>query len=177
MDIRFAPTFATPLAAVVAAIGFAASAPASAGTAEITWHDPQKYADAGAGDRERQDNLRILTGYLQSLAAKNLPEGQQLRLEVLDLDLAGTVEPSRRTALEHRVVRGMADWPSMTVPYELRDAAGAVLRSGEERLKDLNYTHNLRQAGARNTDLYYEKYMLDHWFRERFGPQKQAANR
>jgi hypothetical protein len=140
----------------------ACAAPAlAAGSAQVSYVQPEMFTDAGFGSFERERTLQSLTQHLQALG-KRLPDGQTLRVEVLDVDLAGEVWP--RGANEVRVLRGRADWPHMSLRYTLLDGS-RTLKAGDAQLADMNYlfdAHRLTQYG----DLPYEKRMLDRWFKE-----------
>jgi hypothetical protein len=73
-----------------------------------------------------------------------------------------------------RVLRGRADWPSIQLRYTLREG-DKVLKSGEDRLTDMNYLmHSLR--ASHDSPLPYEKRMLDHWFRDRILASNQGRS-
>lgn len=139
---------------------------AVAGTVTVTFAKVGHFADAGATPWEERANLDRLAGHLQALGQRHLPQDQSLKIEVLELDLAGTLRPSRRATGEVRIVRGRADWPSIGLRYRL-EQGGKLLLSGEERLADLNYTNGIA-AGRGSDPLHYEKHMLDAWFKARF---------
>jgi Protein of unknown function (DUF3016) len=147
---------------------------AVAGTVTVTFAKAGRFADAGATPWEERANLDRLAGHLQALGQRHLPEDQSLKIEVLDVDLAGTLRPSRRFAGEVRIVRGHADWPSMTLRYTL-ERAGAALLSGQERLADLDYTRGIA-VGRGSDPLHYEKHMLDEWFKARFVERRAAGD-
>ena len=92
--------------------------------------------------------------------SRALPDGQTLRIEVTDLDLAGEIRPF--SWHDARVLRGGADWPQMSLRYTLQ-ADGRTLKSGEARLSDLGYSF-----ARRSESLGYEKAMIDRWFRQEF---------
>jgi hypothetical protein len=144
----------------------AAGMPAQAtGSADVRYVQPEKFTDAGFGSFERERTLQSLAQHIEALA-KRLPDGQTLRVEVLDVDLAGEVWP--RGAHEVRILRGRADWPHMTLRYALLDGTRTV-KAGETRLTDMSYlftTPRVQQHG----DLPYEKRMLDNWFKEEIAP-------
>jgi hypothetical protein len=94
-----------------------------------------------------------------------LPDGQTLRLEVLDFDLAGTLEPFGFGDL--RVLRGRADWPRMTLRYTLQ-SDGRTLKAGHAQLSDMNYRFDLRGYELRQGELGYEKRMVLQWFDQNF---------
>ena len=84
-------------------------------------------------------------------------------MEVLDIDLAGITRPTISRP-DLRIVRGGADWPTMQLRYSvLQD--GKVIKSGEERLSDMNYTQHINRYGS-DASLRYEKQMLDDWCRK-----------
>lgn len=146
------------LAAVLATVGTQALA---AGSAQVSYLHPEKFSDAGFGGFERERTLRSLTEHFEALG-KRLPDGQILRVEVLDIDLAGEVWS--HTPSQVRVLRGRADWPHMSLRYTVLDGSRTV-KAGETHLADMNYLFNLR-GDQRYGDLPYEKRMLDRWFNE-----------
>ena len=132
----------------------------AAGRVEVAWIEPDSYRDAGPTPWERERVLQALGAHLGQWS-RALPDGQTLRLEVTDLDLAGDIKPFAWQ--DTRVLRGGADWPQMSLRYTLQ-ADSRTLKSGEVRLSDMAYTF------ARRSDtLGYEKAMIDRWFRQEFG--------
>jgi hypothetical protein len=145
------------LAGALALLALGAQA---AGKIELTWVEPEKFADSGNTSADRAATLQALGEHINGLAG-TLPDGQTLKLEVTDLNLAGELlfSPAR----DLRVLRNRADWPTMNLRYALM-ADGRVLKSGETRLSDMNYGFRLSR------DTYgYEKRMIDTWFRAEFG--------
>jgi hypothetical protein len=141
-----------------------ASAAATAGTVEVRFIEPDKFADARDGVHSREDVLKTLEERLKQLGAKKLPASQTLQVEVLDIDLAGDAFP--RVALrDTRVLRGRADWPRMHLRYTLREG-DKVIKSGEDRIADMKYLMGSLRA-SQDSPLPYEKRMLDNWFDER----------
>jgi hypothetical protein len=138
---------------------------AVAGTVEVTFVNRQSYSDAGTSTWDEDANLQILARHLQSLGQRYLPADQLLKIEVLDVDLAGTVRPSRHGG-DLRVVRGKADFPRLHLKYAI-EASGKMQRTGDEWLSDVTYTSGL-PSSYRDQPLYYEKRMLDAWFKARF---------
>jgi Protein of unknown function (DUF3016) len=142
------------------ALALQALAAQAAGRIELAWIEPERFIDSGPTAADRAETLHALGGHIQQLAGA-LPDGQTLKIEVTDLNLAGEVRfmPGR----DVRVLRNRADWPTMNLRYTLV-ADGRVLKSGETRLSDMNYGFTLR------SDAYgYEKRMIDTWFRAEFG--------
>lgn len=146
----------TLLALCLAAV---AASNAAAGAVEVSFIEPDRFADVGATPWERKARLNDLAAHLQRLGRRLLPAEQTLKIEVLDVDLAG--EP-RHSA---RIVRG-GDWPRIQLRYTLT-AEGKPQLNGEDRLADLNYAQGF-DNGRSSEPLFYEKRMLERWFEARF---------
>ena len=129
------------------------------GSVEVQWLKPDTYTDAGRSVVDRERVMRSLGEHLQRLG-KQLPDGQLLKIDVTDLNLAGAIEPFRWHEL--RVLRGRADWPQMSLRYTL-GAAGRTLKSGDAQLQDMGYLQRTQPE-----DLGYEKRMIDQWFKAEF---------
>lgn len=162
-------------AAVVGALVLAAFAPPAhaAGRAEVRYVEPERFSDIGRNPWDRERSLAALSAQFDRLAAR-LPDGQTLRIEVLDVDLAG--EQSPLVWHDARVMRGGADAPRATLRWTLLDGA-ATLRGGEDRLTDLGYLFAQPRRAARADELPYESRMLERWFDDRVaqGVAKAAA--
>jgi hypothetical protein len=153
-------TVATAVAVVSAAVLVALASPAfAAGSADVRFVEPDKFLDAGRSPHDRERVLAALTAHLQRLA-QALPDGQKLRVDFLDVDLAGHEELRRGSDV--RIVRGSADWPRLHVRWAL-EQGGSTLKSGQDRLADLDYTMTARMSAA-SGELPYEKRMLTEWF-------------
>ena len=148
-------------ALVVGCLAAAALPLAVAGSATVSFVNPERFSDIGFAQTDRQFNLQTLERHLQALAQRRLPSGQVLKVEVLDVDLAGEERPSRRTGRDLRIVRGGADWPRIKLHYTL-EADGRTLRSGEETLSDMSYLQSFTGV-YRSDPLSYERTMLDKW--------------
>jgi len=161
------PPFARLAAAL--ALGFAgllAATPATAaGTVQVQFVAPERFSDAGDVGRDREANLKRLAQHLQALGEHTLADGQTLRIEVLDVDLAGRVKHMGSRG-DVRLLKGGADWPRIDLRYVL-DTPGVATLRGEEHLADLNYLQQ-RPAQRLAEPLPYEKAMLDAWFKRRF---------
>lgn len=157
---------------LLAGLASLALATAHAAAVKVSFVDADRYADAGSPGAERESNLAALAAHLSGIGQRLLPADVTLEVDVLALDLAGTVKPSRRGG-DVRIVRGKADFPRMTLRYRLvKD--GQLSRSDTDQLADLTYTMHAR-AVAYDESLRYEKRMLDEWFRTRFVDQVAAA--
>ena len=161
---------ASPVTALLLAAAGALSLSPTAqatGTAEVRFVEPEHYTDIGRTAGDRQRHLGLIERHVQALA-RRLPDGQHLRLEVLDVDLAGE-ERWVGSYPDLRVLRGRADWPRMQVRYTL-SAGGQTLRSGEERLQDMAYLDRAADL-PRGEPLAYDLRLLDEWFAARvLGP-------
>jgi hypothetical protein len=155
--------FVLAVAGSLAACAVTPTEPAGAtGRVEVKFTHAEKYTDAGRYVYDSERTLKAMGEFLQSLG-KQLPAGQTLRLEVLDLDLAGNIEPVRQGEL--RVMRGRADWPRMSMRYSLQ-GPGTAEKAGEARIADINYLYDSRGPGALNGELAYEKRMIQRWFHD-----------
>ena len=150
------------LSALAAAALLLAPGIASAGPATVTFGDLDQFADMPREAWSRDEVIADLKGHFAVLAAK-LPAGQELKVDVLDLDLAGRTWPGWWGARELRVLNGGADWPHMKMRYQIVQD-GSVVKSGEETVSNMNYMWGLNRYSSSDT-LRYEKQMLDTWFK------------
>ncbi len=135
------------------------------GTVQVSFVQPEQFADAGDARRDVQGNLGVLARHLESLAAR-LGAGQKLSIEVIDVDLAGELRPWRHAQQDLRVLRGAADIPRIRLRYSLEEA-GRASRSGEHVVVDAGYLQRFNRYPSGEA-LRYEKRMLDDWFSEQF---------
>ena len=151
------------LVALSAAFSFAASN--ANATVTVTFTQPERFIDMPFASWDKERVLKDLRGHFDKLGA-TLPQGQDLKVEVQDIDLAGRIEPNTRLGHDIRVLKGGADWPMIQLRYSV-EAGGKVLKSGDERVSDMTYldrgTHLNRYSA--NEPLRYEKRMLDEWFK------------
>lgn len=147
----------------------------------IEWIDPQKFRDVRhptmSRARYRESVFAELEEYFNSLAEK-LPDGQQLKLKVTDLDMAGTVQSpsmaglgnssfdSRYSTNDYRIVRQI-DIPRMDFSFELVDKMGQVLKKEDVNLKDMSFMSRA-SLFTKNASLRYEKAMISRWFETTF---------
>ena len=153
----------TALASATLALAGTAGA---AGAVDVTFLNADNYFDAGTSKADERANLDVLARHLRQLGHRVLPSGHLLKVEVLDVDLAGTVRPTRRGS-DLRTMRGTGDYPIIHLRYTLQ-APGQQLRTGEEQIRDINYTRNAVNVRSASDPLYYEKRMLEKWFEQRF---------
>jgi hypothetical protein len=150
---------------LLACLTAAAASQAVAGVVEVSFVDAARFSDTGSTPWERQANLNTLTSHLQVLAKRHLSADQVLKIEVLNVDLAGEPQPLPRAGRDLRIVRGKTDWPRIQLRYSL-EAAGKPLLNGEEAVTDMDYSHGLLSARYAEP-LRHEKRMLEHWFKTR----------
>lgn len=168
---RQRPSRLLMLAACCLAAGTATTA-AFAGTASVAFIAPEKYTDASyahpvANESDRAQVLRDLEQHLQRLATRGLAPTDTLKVEVLDIDLAGHFPPLGVGGSDLRVVTDITG-PRIRLRYSLVRDGSAPVSGGEEVLSDLNFMvpSNRYSSGDR---LRYEKALLDRWFEKRFG--------
>jgi hypothetical protein len=151
---------------LLAALAAPLSAPAAV-TVDFT--DPQGYRDASFDGDYRVDAdepaLRGIGNHLQKLGARYLPPDQSLKVEVLDVDLAGRLMPWQPRFYGTRLMDEVT-WPAIRMRYTL-ERDGAVVMSAEESVIDQLYLGRPREYFSSDR-LVFEKQMLDDWFRARF---------
>jgi len=140
---------------------------AFAATSEVTWTDYEKYRDIRPGNENRKSfRERTFKNFEKHFAklAENLPEGQVLKIDVTDVDLAGDTLAGGIDRL--RIVKDIY-FPKMNFSYQLVNADGSAIVAAEVELKDMSFmrTSSLKY---RNDSLGYEKKMLDDWFFKAF---------
>ena len=143
-----------------------------AATLEVSWQDIANYRDIRAVNepqkRFEQHVTSALAEHLTQLAAQ-LPADHVLRITVTDLDLAGRVEPMFSDTFQTTRVLNRIDYPMIHFNYDYSDGSGAVLQSGEERLKDMGQLESRRTMMASGRDqFFHEKRLLDDWFKQAF---------
>ncbi len=148
----------------LAAVLLAASASACA-TATVTFVNPEKMTDVPRFQSDRVSMEEQFREHFNKLAAE-LPAGQALKVDILDIDLAGEVFP-RVAVQDVRVYKGIGDRPAIHLRYSI-EQDGRVLRSGDRKLTDSNYM--MSYNNYRNEIYGYEKQMLDDWFRKEIVP-------
>ena len=147
-------------ATVAGALLLLAAAQAGA-TAEVTYLNPEKMTDIPRFEADRESMEYLLNQHIDQLSEK-LPAGQVLKLEFLDIDLAGDVFP-KVPIRDVRVLRGMGDWPRLHFRYSV-EQDGQVIKQGERDL--VNRQYMLNYTGLRNESFGHEKQMLDEWFKK-----------
>jgi hypothetical protein len=136
---------------------------------EVTYTNPEGYADVKVGPgpvkKQREMVLRELKKHLEKLG-EALPAGDTLKIEVLDINLAGRDQPFNTGNQDQRLLDEV-NWPSVQVRYVL-ERNGQVVAQGDDLVSDQDYLDH-SALGGRSDPLRYEKKMLSDWFRDRFG--------
>lgn len=149
----------------VAVLALAASSGAWAGV-QVNFSHPDDYSDMPFSRRDREQILAGLVEHFQ-LLGKGLRPGQDLKIEITDIDLAGREDPMRRGAMDVRIMDGRTDWPRMRLRYQL-EQHGKVIASGNAALSDMSYLQRINRYSSSDA-LRYEKKMIDDWFEHTFG--------
>ncbi|WP_137818046.1 DUF3016 domain-containing protein [Pseudomonas sp. 2FG] len=150
---------------------------ALASTTEVSFSHPENYSDARfsrAYGRGADDSvLNELQSFIEKLGQRYLQPGQSLRVQVLDIDLAGRYEPWRINYGEVRFMREIT-WPRIKLHYALQQD-GQEIANREALVIDQSYLQHGNRYFSSDR-LRYEKAMLDDWFRRNLGPQAQTQN-
>jgi len=163
------------LAALGLALSLAPTSPAAGASVEVDYARPEGFTNArlfaGFGRRADPFVARDLRRHLERLGARYLRDGETLRIEILDIDLAGQFQPAGRDGQGLRVLTE-ATWPRIKLRYALaRDGApdtpAGAAAEAEEYVSDPAYLRRLG-GGHRSDPLFYEKRLLTDWFQKRF---------
>ncbi|MBH9553771.1 DUF3016 domain-containing protein [Inhella gelatinilytica] len=155
----------TFIAALVLSAGSVASVTSAyAGEVLVKFADPAGFADFGFGALERERNQAELAAFIQSLAGR-FPTSQALKIEILDVNLAGEEDPLWRRGQGARILRDVTI-PRIQLRYEWREGS-QVLGGGTVDLKDLNYLY-ARGDSLKGATLEHEKRLLERWFQATF---------
>jgi hypothetical protein len=137
----------------------------------VRFINPERYTDADSyGPRSYQFTEVFIRKYLEDLGRALLRPGQDLAIDVLNIDLAGTSKLTRG-GYDLRVMRDITP-PSFRLRYVLKEK-GRPPRSGEETVTDLTY----RATGFASERFGYEKTLLRDWFRRRLGSERSQTTR
>lgn len=134
---------------------------------QVQYDKPDEFTDVPFEPVKRDSVLKDLTAHFEKLG-QILPSGQNLQINVTDIDLAGREEPRLRGINDLRIMTGRADWPRMSLHYVLLQQDGKVIRSGDSTLSDMSYLNKVNRY-ANDDRLRYEKQMIDEWFTSTFG--------
>jgi len=151
----------------------ALAAGAASADVSVRYIEPERFSDLPFAPWERDSVLKDLTEHFAKLGAQ-LPPGQNLRIEVKDIDLAGREYPNSTRDL--RVIKSNGvDWPRIDLHYTI-ESNGQVLRSGDAQLRDMAFMDRVRHSND-GENLRYERRMIDDWFYSTIMPRERAARR
>lgn len=152
----------------------ALAAGAASADVSVNYIEPERFSDLPFTPWERENVLTDLSAYFAKLGAQ-LPPGQNLRIEVKDIDLAGREYPGHG-ARDLRIIKSNGvDWPRMDLHYTI-ESNGQVLRSGDAQLRDMGFMDRVRHSND-SENLRYEKRMIDDWFYSTILPRERTARR
>jgi len=159
---------------VSCAVAVAGAARAAVAPAEVIFDHPENFTDvkdsAMPTDRGTAAILGQLRDYLVREAAHFVPEGSRLTITFTDIDLAGEFEPWRGAQFDNiRIIKPIYP-PHFKFRYTLTDAAGRVVREGQEDILDQEFQQRITLD--RDDPLRYEKEILKDWLRR----QARAAS-
>lgn len=163
---------AIALFATVAAAALAAPSEPPA-RIQVTWAPTEQLSELKNNPPNRgwlrpDQWMQSLGDSLRKSADRILPPGQQLRVHVDDISLAGRYEPFYRPGQQDvRIMRDVYS-PWMNLHFVLLAADGSTIREGDAKLSDGAY---LRRSvpGSPTDPLRYDKRMIDEWLRREFG--------
>lgn len=157
------------VSALLAATCLMASGGAAAGSLQVEFIEPERYADAHLDHFGGVDQrvLRILEQHLQEWAGRCLQPADTLQIRVLDIDLAGQQDWGGRTAGHRPRIMREVTWPKITLAYTLRRGDGEVIQD-RKRLTDMNYLSHGAYLRSDSMPLPYERLMLGNWFEQTF---------
>jgi hypothetical protein len=136
--------------------------------ADVTWANPSEYSDIDAGNNSRKSFQAKVFGSLGKhfgTLSKKLPEGQTLKVEVTDLDLAGQVRYGVMN--EIRVIKDIYI-PRISFTYQLLSVDKSVISEDSVKLKNIGFMHGSAGRNMHHDEFKHEKRMLDKWFNKTF---------
>jgi len=157
--------------AVVASLFTGAS---SAAEVSVKWDDVKSFTDFEAVNelksRFEERTKADFAEYVTTLGER-LPDQNKLEVTFNDVDLAGRVEPTfGATSSAFQRILDDVSYPYLVISYRYTDAQGNVLSEADHiELKSLAPPRNIRNImGSSRDSLYFEKELLQEWFRETF---------
>jgi len=148
------------------------SAAAHAGVS-VDFVRPERFSDDDFRDSARRAGLvQEFDKYLRRLGERYLTDGQVLKIDVVNVSLAGRYEPWGGFR-DVRVMRDITP-PRFKLRYALTQG-GKVLIAGEENVTDMTYLWNSAARGS-SERFAYEKDMLRKWFHNRFVKLRPARS-
>jgi Protein of unknown function (DUF3016) len=146
----------------------------AAAAVSVSFVKPDSYTDAGQSARDTETAMQAIEVHLKHLGERYLPPNQILKIEVLDIALAGRRPVSIRLNPEARILRGRADWPSIKLHYVL-ESGSHIIDDRQENIANMNYLQHPKGRYSAQS-FPYEKQMLEEWFRRRFATDSATRN-
>jgi hypothetical protein len=144
---------------------------------DVAFVAPDGYSDGGSKSDlldlpTRATVEREIRAHLVGLGERNLGPNQSLKIEILDIDLAGRRDVLGAGARDIRV-HDQATPPRIKLRFSLEEN-GKTIASGEDTLMDPLYLNSI--ARPSNSDpLRYERPMLTKWFLARIVERKPGG--
>jgi len=136
---------------------------------QVIFTNPESYVDAALhrdrGPKGREVALKTIQEQLIRLGEQYLASNQTLKIEVLNVDLAGELE-WWHGPYDIRYLRDYT-WPTIKLRYTL-EQDGQTVRTNEETVSDMSYQMNIIATSRSGEIMPHEKLMLARWFRARF---------
>lgn len=145
-----------------------------AGTVEVTFVAPEKFADVKDDymetEKGRDALLDQLKNHLVSTGGRYVKPDQRLEIKVTEVDLAGDFEPWRGPQFQDvRIVKDLYP-PHVTLEFRLIGSDGKVISEGKRDLRNLGYLMTSSPFPL-SDPLRHDKEMLTNWLRQEFKRQ------
>jgi len=129
----------------------------------VSFDKSRRYTDAGMAGDEAVSNVRELATYIAGIAKRDLPLDADLKVEILDVDLAGDRRlVGRGVWIRH--MDGTSDWPNLKIRFSAR-VPGKPPMEAVDKVSGEDY---LMHGESLSYDpMRYEKLMIDAWFQWR----------
>ncbi|MFC3033614.1 DUF3016 domain-containing protein [Pseudoalteromonas fenneropenaei] len=139
----------------------------------VKWQDFNKYRDVYPSNQAKGSYHKYVAEQFEkhlNKLAEQLPSGYTLTVNFDDVDLAGDVHYGIQ---ELRIIKPI-HFPRLTISYELKDAAGKVLLTEQQKvLKDMAFMDRSRLGT--DSAFYYDKRLLTEWFNDTVVPASKAG--
>lgn len=144
------------------------------GPVSVDWTDPAQFSEirlsGNKSEAVRGNWVEQLAQFLQTTAAKQLPQGNTLQVTFTDIQRAGQFLPGRGPNMQDMRVVSALYPPRINLSFKWLDAQGNVIDQGDRKLDGPSFMDALSVASG--DALRYEKNMLREWVRREFKPRK-----
>jgi len=144
-----------------------------AGQINFEFEGVEDYTDLSISGLSEERTLPLLEAELEdqipAWTKKYVGEDQVLTIHVLDIDMAGDIQPWRnRYNADIRYVEAVYP-PRLKLRYTLADADGNIIQEGEDSISDLGFQQSTVTAmRMRHQNFAYEMELFSDWFRRTF---------